>query len=314
MKRGRVGKVLSQLVGDLRLLLAPNTFSKLRESKRNSVQDFLQVAGSLSASHLMRVSNNEKDVGHIHLSKMPAGPCFDLRLERFSLISDLRSQMHSGGIGLSREDEQYAPIAILNGFKTAGSDEIAQLLAEALKGVVPPIDIGKINVKTCRRVILFNYDPESTRLSIRHYRISLTKKSVASVPSGPSCGVILNARKTSKIPNLGKLVSISDLVPSRSTEAIENESAQVEIVTSKSNKKTTLVLSEIGPRIEATLSRVMSGVEEGTVLFSKFAPETMGSTIARKKIKHRAVKETGRKAKRSREEGFDEDEELGLSD
>ena len=279
--------------------MSPNSFNKVRESKRNSAQDYVQVAGSLGASHLLRVSNNEKNVGHIHLSKMPAGPCFDFRIEQFSLIADLRTQLESGGVALSREDEKYAPVAILNGFKGA-SDEFAQLLAEALKGLLPSIDLAKINTKTCKRVIVFSFDCDSRVLSIRHYRINLSRKSVAELPSAPSasCGVILNARKSSRIPNLGNLVSISELVTPRK-QAIEDEKTAIEIVTSKSTRRTALLLTEVGPRIDATLSRVISGVEEGTILFSNFAPETVGSTIVKKKPKR--VYEPKPKKKRSLE-------------
>jgi ribosome biogenesis protein SSF1/2 len=294
--------------------MAPNTFSKLRESKRNSVEDFVQVAGTLGATHLIRVSNNEKNVGHIHLSRMPAGPCFDLKINKLSLVSDLRSQVLSGGIAMSRDDEQYPPVAILNGFKST-DDKFAQLLSEAIKGLVPPIDITNINVRTCRRVILFNFDGQSQTLSIRHFRIGLTKKSVATLPTGQSCGVILNVRKSSRIPNLGKLVSIADLVtPKRESIEDGKEEAQIEIVTSKSNKKSSLVLTEIGPRIDASLSRVMSGVEEGTVLFSKFSPATVGSTIAKKKVK-RVIRDPATKpAKRVRMEDTQDEEDFDMSD
>jgi ribosome biogenesis protein SSF1/2 len=291
-------------------MMSPNSFDKVRESKRNSAQDYVQVAGSLGASHLLRVSNNEKNVGHIHLSKMPAGPCFDFRLERFSLIADLRAQLESGGIALSREDEKYAPIAILSGFKGA-TDEFAQLLAETLKGLVPSIDLAKINTKTCKRVIVFSFESDSKVLSLRHYRINLSRKSVAELPSASSssCGVILNARKSSRIPNLGNLVSISELVTPRK-QAIEDEKTEIEIVTSKSTRKTTLQLTEVGPRIDASLSRVVSGVEEGTILFSNFAPETIGSTIVKKKPKR--VYEPKPKKKRvqgktDNDENYDDD-------
>lgn len=312
MKKGRVGKILTQLVGDVRKLMAPNTFSKLRESKRNAVEDFVQVAGSLGASHLIRISNNEKNVGHMHLSRIPAGPCFDLKIDRFSLVSDLRSQIQSGGVAMSRDDEQFAPVAILNGFKNT-DDQFARLLSEAVRGLLPPIDIAKINVKTCRRVILFNFDSDAQRLSIRHYRIGLSKKSVAALPTGQSCGVILNARKSSKIPNLGNLVSIADLVTPKAIEEGEAE-AQVEIYSRKSNKKTSLLLTEIGPRVDATLSRVMSGVEEGTILFSKFAPETVGSTVVKKKAKRVARDPSVKKTKKKRESDEFEEDDFDMSD
>ena len=305
--------MLSQLVGDIRKLMAPNTFSKLRESKRNAVEDFVQVAGSLGASHLIRVSNNDKNVGHLHLSRMPAGPSFDLKMDRFSLVSDLRGQIQSGGVAMSRDDEQYAPVAILNGFKNT-NDQFVQLLSEAVRGLLPPIDIAKINVKTCRRVILFNFDPDTQRLSIRHYRIGLSRKSVAALPTGQTCGVILNARKSSRIPNLGNLVSIADLVTPRAIEDGAKEEAQVEIFSGKSNKKTTLVLSEIGPRIDATLSRVMSGVEEGTILFSKFAPETVGSTVVKKKAKRVPREPKSKRAKKSEVTNEMDEDDFDMSD
>ena len=315
VKKGRVGKVLNELVTDLRQLMAPNTFSKLKESKRNSAQDYVQVAGSLGASHLIRVSSNEKNVPHLHLSRVPAGPCFDFRVERFSLISDLRKNLQSGGIALSKGDEQFAPVAILNGFKNS-SNEFAALLCEALKGLIPGIDINKINVKTCRRVILFNFTPETNMLSIRHYRVNLAKRTVASLPSvnadpQASCGVMLNSRKTSRIPNLGSLVSISDLVTkslSASDEQLAADS-QIEIVGSKNAKKTSLSLTEIGPRIEAAMSRILSGVEEGTVLYSQFAPETVGSAIVKKKPKrvHTKDKEAPKKRRRMDTENAEED-------
>jgi ribosome biogenesis protein SSF1/2 len=241
---------------------------------------------------------------------MPAGPSFDLRIEAFSLISDLRNQLESGGIAMSKDDEQYAPIAILNGFKS-DNDQFTHLLAEALKGLVPSIDISKINARTCRRVIVFNFDDETKVLSLRHYRISLSRSSVAEVPtetSNTSCGVILNARKSSRIPDLGKLVSISELVASKKPSALEDEkTSEIEIVTSKASRKTTLKLTEVGPRIDAKLSRVLSGVEEGTVLYSQFAPETVGSTVTKKKPKR--VYEPKAKKKRTDDTQFNNEEE-----
>ena len=234
------------------------------------------MAGSLGATHLIRVSKNEKNVAHMYMSRLPAGPSFDFRIDQLSLISDIRRQVQSGGIGLSREDERYPPVAILHGFKNA-ENEFVSLLCEALKGLIPPIDIHKINMKTCRRVVLFSYSTETETLSIRHFRISLGRKTVADLPSVSSCGIVLNARSSSKLPNLGNLVSIADLVAPR---AIEEDAVEL-----GKRGMTSLSLIEIGPRIDATLSRVLSGVEEGTVLHARFAAETVGSTVVKKVAK-----------------------------
>lgn len=260
----------------------------------------MQVAGSLGATHLLRVSQNDKNVARIQMSRLPAGPSFDLRLDQLSLISDMRKEVGCGGIGLSREDERYPPVAILHGFKSADSPSVS-LLCEALKGLIPAIDIEKINVKTCRRVVLFSFTPETDSLSIRHYRINLTRKTLACVPdnggfSAQTCGVVLNARSSSKIPNLGKLVSISDLIVPQQTE--ETLSGDITLV-------------EIGPRIDATLARVLSGVEQGTVLQAKFAPETMGSVIVKKLPKRKPRKQHESRVNHSQNENHqDQDEEF----
>jgi ribosome biogenesis protein SSF1/2 len=231
-------------------------------------------------------------VSHLHFSRLPAGPSFDFRIDQFSLMSDLRKLIGSSA-AVSRDDGQFPPVAILNGFKSADS-EFAALLGEALKGLIPAIDISKINVRTCRRVVLFEYKSETNSLSIRHYRVNVKKRTVAMLPesSATSCSVILNSRKTSKIPNMGNLVSLSDLIaPPAITD---DDSSQVK------DGSASLFLTEIGPRIECTLSRVLSGVEEGTVMFSNFAPHETGQSVLRKKPKRKFVEKEKRATKRAR--------------
>jgi ribosome biogenesis protein SSF1/2 len=252
------------------------------------------------------------------MSRLPAGPSFDMKVTGFSLISDIRRQIKSGGVGMSKQDEQYPPVAILNGFKNA-SNEFAPLLAEALKGLIPPIDIGKINMKTCRRVVLFDYNPTSNTLSIRHYRVSLVSTSMddETVIDSPSVavGVILNSRKSSKIPNLGNLVSISDLIasPKKALPDSAQDQGTVEIYDKSKRipKKTSLKLSEIGPRVECILSRVFSAVEEGTILYAPAAPETVGTSVV-KKVPKRKIPTEKRESKKSRQN--DSELEDGFSD
>jgi len=268
------------------------------------------VAGTLGASHLIRVSNNEKNIPHVHLSRFPAGPSFDLRVDGFSLMSDIRGLVESGGgIGLSKQDEQFPPVAILNGFKNS-SNEFVNLLCEAIKGLIPPIDISKINTKTCRRVVLFNYNADSNVLSIRHFRVKID--SAATIESS-TCAAILKSRKSSKIPNLGKLVSLSDLIPSASIhEPVADDNSQVEVYGKKQStrkSKAQLKLIEMGPRLDCSLSRVMSGVEEGTVLFAPAAQETVGKTITKKIPKRKRVNNDQKQPKKVNFGNDDEEEQ-----
>ena len=45
IKRGRVGQYVNELISNLRELMYPYTFMNLKESKKNSLKDFLGVAG-----------------------------------------------------------------------------------------------------------------------------------------------------------------------------------------------------------------------------------------------------------------------------
>ena len=45
IKRGRIGMYTKELLNDTRDLLYPYTALKLKESKKNSIKDFISVAG-----------------------------------------------------------------------------------------------------------------------------------------------------------------------------------------------------------------------------------------------------------------------------
>ena len=59
IKRGNIGLVLKELMHNLRELMYPFTASKLRESKKNSLKDFLGVAGQFGVTHMMMLSQTE---------------------------------------------------------------------------------------------------------------------------------------------------------------------------------------------------------------------------------------------------------------
>ena len=53
IKRGKIGIFLKELQQNIRELMYPYTALKLRESKKNSLKDFLGVAGQYGVSHMM---------------------------------------------------------------------------------------------------------------------------------------------------------------------------------------------------------------------------------------------------------------------
>lgn len=53
IKRGKLGLYMRELQQDLRNLMYPYTASKLKESKKNSLKDFISAAGQFGVSHMM---------------------------------------------------------------------------------------------------------------------------------------------------------------------------------------------------------------------------------------------------------------------
>ena len=53
IKRGRIGMYTKELLKDTRELLYPYTALKLKESKKNSIIDFVSVAGQFGVSQML---------------------------------------------------------------------------------------------------------------------------------------------------------------------------------------------------------------------------------------------------------------------
>lgn len=58
------------LESDLRRMMLPNTAAALRESKRNTMKDFLAVAGPLGVSHFLILTATEKS-NYLRVAKTP---------------------------------------------------------------------------------------------------------------------------------------------------------------------------------------------------------------------------------------------------
>ena len=53
IKRGKIGMYLKDLLTDLRELMYPYTATRLVESKKNSIKDYISAAGMFGVSHMM---------------------------------------------------------------------------------------------------------------------------------------------------------------------------------------------------------------------------------------------------------------------
>jgi ribosome biogenesis protein SSF1/2 len=73
---------------DMRELLYPYTAYKLKESKKNTLKDFLGVAGIFGVSHMLLFSQTDKSV-YLRILKNPKGPTITFKIDEYSLSKDV---------------------------------------------------------------------------------------------------------------------------------------------------------------------------------------------------------------------------------
>ncbi|CAM9707113.1 unnamed protein product, partial [Heterosigma akashiwo] len=72
-KNKKVSQYVQQLIADLRQVMAPYTALKLKERKKNSVKDYLSVAGTFGVTHFLVLSQTEAAV-NLKVARTPQGP------------------------------------------------------------------------------------------------------------------------------------------------------------------------------------------------------------------------------------------------
>jgi ribosome biogenesis protein SSF1/2 len=268
-RQGSVARPVAQLVIDLRRVLEPFTASRLRESSRNRLKDFLSVSGPLGVSHLIAV--RQQDLGPtLRIMRAPHGPTLSFRVQEYALAQDVRNAQRRPQAPGTSGEYLHAPLVVLNGF--SGQEAHKQILASTLQHVFPSIDVNSVALKDCRRVALFNLrevDGEFV-VDLRHYLINASPvgitKTVKKIVKG-------------KIPDLSKYNDMEEFVLN-GQEALSSDSEaedvpQNRVVLSQNfagrgNRKSqtsSIRLKEIGPRITLQLLKIEEGMCGGRVLF-----------------------------------------------
>lgn len=97
---GEVGPSVSQLVKDVRSMMAPDTAGRLKERKANRLRDYLTMSGPLGVTHLMLFSRSEAGNTNMRLAITPRGPTLHFQVEKYSLCKDVRKALkHPKGGG-----------------------------------------------------------------------------------------------------------------------------------------------------------------------------------------------------------------------
>ena len=275
-KYGALSPTLQQLVRDLRIVLAPNTFSHLRESKRTKLRDYVKAGRELKASTLISVTRTETGNSFLKLARLSEGPTSVFRISEFSLGHDIRVAARRPR-SLTDRDLLSPPALVLHGFdEDFGADApVAELLKAQFEQLVPSLDLAQSQPKLIRRVLLVSLERSSTDrkfvVRLRHFGVSIRNTSVSRA--------VDKLLKSKGVVNGGKLARLAD--PADILDAglvseseVENEimgieglgGARLRGIPREAGLGVKLV--ELGPRVELALAEVVEGVFDGRAVYA----------------------------------------------
>ncbi|XP_001948335.1 protein Peter pan [Acyrthosiphon pisum] len=264
--RGQIGKSLLQLVKDFRKVMEPFTAASLQVYKKNTIKDFVALAGPMHVSHLCVFTSSDTGV-NFRVARLPQGPTMTFKLVNYALskdvVSSLRKQM------VNPKLFRHAPLIVMNNFTGEGLH--INLMATMFQNMFPTINVTKVNLNDIKRCVLMNYNSETKLIEFRHYAIT-------TVPVGLSKGVKKIVQ--SKVPDLSNYDEIDEflLKPELLSDSEFEETTSSNVVVPQKlvgrgnivGTQSSIRLSELGPRLTLQLIKVEEGLMTGDVMFHEF--------------------------------------------
>lgn len=153
VSRGNTGKCIERLMKDFRKVMEPNTASNLKSTEKNSIKDFVSLAGPLHVTHLVMFSRSELSP-YLRLCRLPHGPTLTFKIVEYSLSKDVISIQKRP----NTYDKQFAthPLVVLNNF--AGEEMKLQLMTSMFQNMFPSINIATVRCFSYLNIIeiIFN--------------------------------------------------------------------------------------------------------------------------------------------------------------
>lgn len=285
--RGQIGKNVQQLIEDVRRAMEPFTATSLKVRKKNSLKDFVAVAGPLGVTHFLIFTKTEANV-NFKFVRLPRGPTLHFRVTQYSLVKDIISSLKRHR--MHEQQFTHPPLLVLNNFGTQGMH--VKVMATMFQNMFPSINVHKINLNTIRRCILINYNEDTQSLDFRHYSVKV-------VPVGMSKGVKKLLQE--KFPNMSRWEDISELLV-KGANLSESEAEQdgdhnitelPQAYAGRGNMKSqqsAVRLTEIGPRMTLQLIKIEEGLSDGKVLYHSFIKKTEEEISAMLERKEKKLK------------------------
>uniref|UniRef100_A0A0B8RTJ0 Suppressor of SWI4 1-like protein n=1 Tax=Philothamnus irregularis TaxID=1899461 RepID=A0A0B8RTJ0_9SAUR len=283
--RGRIGKNIQQLIEDVRRVMEPFSATSLKVRKKNSLKDFVTIAGPLGVTHFLVFTKNPTSI-NLRLLRLPGGPTLTFKVTQYSLIKDVVSSLKRHR--MHEQQFTHPPLLVLNNFGIEGMH--IKVMATMFQNMFPSINVHKVSLNTIKRCVLVNYNPDTQIMELRHYSLKV-------VPVGMSKG--LKKLLQEKFPNMSHLDDISELLV-RDINLSESEAEQdgshnitelPQACSGRGNMKaqqSAVRLTEIGPRMTLQLIKVEEGLGQGNVLYHSFIHKTkeeIQEALARKEEK-----------------------------
>ncbi len=314
----------------------------------NSIKDYLSIVDVYGLSHMIMLTNTEKN-SYVRLAKMPRGPTITLKVDNYCLASDIfdyktelfQEKPHRNIPKPLTKSFNHVPLVIMNGFNSPKiSEEYTEpvkITAMLLQSFFPPINLNEIQLKKCKRVVLFNLTFEEKEgsqgtqgtqgnllpiIEFRHFDIDIEKYSIKKTISN-----IINYKKT----DLSKFENIADYILKQSgytsgsdledpnmglCEVIGDKEIKSEEKKEDNNEKIKVKLHEIGPRLNLKIQKIEEGFLKGNVTFhchmkksKKEIKEMMEKLRAKKKIKRERKKEQDENVNKKKDEMTEEQKE-----
>lgn len=269
--RGKLPGPLRQLQMDLRKLMLPFTALKLKEKRRNNLKDFLNVSGPMGVTHFLILSKTDS-APYLRVARTPQGPTLTFKIIEYSLAADIaQSQLRPRS---PQDLFKNPPLIVLSGFGTG--EQHLKLTTIMFQNIFPAIDVNTVNLSSCQRIVLLNYNKETKLIDFRHYSIRLQPVDVSRR--------IRKFVQNHQVPDLRNLQDVSDFVTKAgygSESEADDEAATVSLATdlgrvNRASNKSAVKLQEIGPRLTLQLIKIEEGLCSGGVIFSEYGNHGSG--------------------------------------
>ncbi|XP_072377127.1 protein Peter pan [Diabrotica undecimpunctata] len=302
--RGISGGNTLELTKDFRKVMEPFTASSLKERKKNTIKDFVSIAGPLHVSHLSIFSRTELGM-YLKIMRLPRGPTLTFKIHNYSLARDVVSSLKKQRV--VEGAFKHSPLIVLNSFSGEGLQ--LKLMASMFQNMFPTINLTNVDLNTVKRCVLMNYNPTTKLIDFRHYSIKVA-------PVGISRGVKKVVQ--GKIPNLSRCNDITEfftkagmMSESEAEEDPQNHVILAQKIASRGNVesgKSAIRLSELGPRLTLQLIKIEDGLLDGEVLYHELVHKTEEEKeeIQKKREQKRKLKEKRKKVQEANKKAKDD--------